>query len=281
MGAVSKDSLQQKTSTMKLLVPCILLIAAVLEPALGQWHSNRNQGFFTGPSAVGVGLGVVSYRRGSSYGAYLGKRRTYSSGGYSYNRYSNSNHYQQSNNYYRHYTRPKTTYYSSRRYNSYRLKRDIFDYSEEELDRVAREVSDSTLTDEWYMDMVEKDQDDCTKRLICEVSHKKASGQSMNSVEEDIIAVFGEGTAVDTSKSTAVFDFAVQAGKYWKVGGIGCDFFRRCDTPHDDMVAMIENELDDFMELEKSFKGNKNKITTTMSEEHDSIEKEMKDKDLM
>ena len=87
---------------MKLLVPCIVLIAAQLGPALGH--------FFTGPSAIGVGLGAVSYRRGSSYGSYLGRQRTYSSGGYSYNRYSSSNHYQQSNNYYRHYTRPKTVY---------------------------------------------------------------------------------------------------------------------------------------------------------------------------
>ena len=73
---------------------------------------------------------------------------------------------------------------------------------------MVREVRDSTLTDEWYMDMVKKDQDDCTKRLICEVSHKKTSGQSLSSVEEGILEVFGEGTAVDTSKSTAVFDFA-------------------------------------------------------------------------
>ena len=141
---------------------------------------------------------------------------------------------------------------------------------------MVREVRDYTLTDEWYMEMVKKDQDDCTKRLICEVSHKKASGQSMNSVETDIIEVFGEGTAVDTSKSTAVFDFAAQAGKFWKVGGIGCEFFSRCDTPYDDMVAMIENELNDFIELEESFKGNKNKIASKMSEEHDAIEKEMK-----
>ena len=141
---------------------------------------------------------------------------------------------------------------------------------------MVREVRDSTLTDEWYMDMVKKDQDDCTKRLICEVSHKKASGQSMNSVEDDIIEIFGQGTAVDTSKSTAVFDFAAQAGKFWKVGGIGCEFFSRCDTPYDDMVAMIENELNDFIELEESFKGNKNKIATKMSEEHDAIEKEIK-----
>ena len=96
---------------MKLLVPCIMLIAAELGPALGQefgWNSNR--GFFVGPSAVGLGVSAVSYRRGHSLGSYLGRTRTYSSGGYSYNRYSHSNHYQQSNNYYRHYTKPTTVY---------------------------------------------------------------------------------------------------------------------------------------------------------------------------
>ena len=141
---------------------------------------------------------------------------------------------------------------------------------------MVRAVKDYTLTDEWYLEMVKKDQDDCTKRLICEVSHKKASGQSMNSVEDDIIEIFGQGTAVDTSKSTAVFDFAAQAGKFWKVGGIGCEFFSRCDTPYDDMVAMIENELNDFSELEESFKGNKKKVASKMSEEHDFIENEIK-----
>ena len=132
---------------------------------------------------------------------------------------------------------------------------------------MVREVRDSTLTDEWYMEMVRKDQDDCTKRLICEVSHKKASGKNMSEVELGIIEVFGQGTGVDTSKSTAVFDFAAQAGKYWKVGGIGCEFFERCDTPYVDMVAMIENELDDFKELEESFNGNKKKLAVKMSEE--------------
>ena len=141
---------------------------------------------------------------------------------------------------------------------------------------MVREVQDSTLTDEWYMDMVKKDQDDCTKRLICEVSHKKASGQSMNKVEEGIIEVFGEGSAVDTSKSTAVFDFAAQAGKFWKIGGIGCEFFERCDTPYDDMVAMIENELKEFKELEESFNGNKKKLAVKMSEEKDFIDNELK-----
>merc|ERR1711936_247099 len=260
MGAFPQDSRSSKhirhtQTTMKHLVPCIVLVVAILGSAV--------EAFFLGPTAVGVGAGAVSYRRGHSLGYSLGQSRTYSRGGNSYNSYS-------------HYTQPKSYYYSSRSYGNRYGKRDIPDYSEEEVSRMVREVRDSTLTDEWYMDMVKKDQDDCTKRLICETSHKKASGQSMNSVETDIIEVFGEGTAVDTSKSTAVFDFAAQAGKFWKVGGIGCEFFSRCDTPYDDMVAMIENELNDFMELEGSFKGNKNKIASKMSEEHDAIEKEMK-----
>merc|ERR1711976_810943 len=179
--------------------------------------------------------GALAVTKGLILGSILGGSRTQERGGRSYVRYSRTNHYSQSNNYYSHYYQPKTYYYSSRRYN-YR-KRDIPDYSEEELNRMVREVRDYTLTDEGYMEMVKKDQDDCTKRLICEVSHKKASGQSMNSVEEGIIEVFGEGSSVDTSKSTAVFDFAAQAGKFWKIGGIGCEFFSWCDTPYDDMVA--------------------------------------------
>ena len=84
---------------------------------------------------------------------------------------------------------------------------------------MIREVRDNTMTDEWYMDMVEKDQDDCTKRMICEVSHKNDQGERLSDVEEQILEIFGEGLSVDTSKTTAVFDFAAQAGKYWKRGG--------------------------------------------------------------
>merc|ERR1719288_709830 len=123
------------------------------------------------------------------------------------------------------------------------------------------------MTDNWYLDMVEKDQDDCTKRLICEVAHKKDQGKRLSEVEEQIVNIFGEGLNVDTSKTTAVFDFAAQAGKYWKRGGIGCEFFRRCETPIDDIVAMIENEIEDFRELEKSFEGSKANAVKKMDEE--------------
>merc|ERR1719158_1211133 len=126
------------------------------------------------------------------------------------------------------------------------------------------------------MDMVEKDQDDCTERLICEISHKKANGKVLKTIEEDIVNIFGEGLSVDTSKTTAVFDFAAQAGKYWKKGGIGCEFFRRCETPIDDIVAMIENEIQDFQDLELSFNNNKAKALEMMKDENNEIDNEIR-----
>jgi len=144
-----------------------------------------------------------------------------------------------------------------------------------EMERYKREVADKIMTDEWYMEMVEKDQDDCTKRLICEVSHKKASGKRLNSIEEGVMDIFGKGKSVDTSLSTAIFDFAAQAGKYWKSGGVGCDFYRRCDTPVDDILAMIETELDDFEKLEQSMKGSKNKVEKEMTDEKATVEEKL------
>merc|ERR1711981_110963 len=140
------------------------------------------------------------------------------------------------------------------------------------LSRDRDRTRDMTMTDEWYMEMVEKDQDDCTKRVICEVSHKKASGKTLNSIEKGVMEIFGKGQNVDTSKSTAIFDFAAQAGKYWKLGGVGCEFYRRCDTPVDDILTMIETEMDDFEQLEQSMKGDKNKVEKEMNDEKDQVQ---------
>ena len=92
-------------------------------------------------------------------------------------------------------------------------------------------------------------------------------------MEKEIVSIFVVGRSVDTSKSTAIFDFAALAGKYWKRGGFGCDFFKRCDTPINDIVAMIENELEDFRELEESFFNDKIKAETAMKDETNEVEK--------
>ena len=144
--------------------------------------------------------------------------------------------------------------------------------SVEELMRLKREVTDTIMTDAWYLEMVEKDQDDCTKRLICEIASKKETGEFLTEVEQEIIGIFGQGRAVDTSKSTAIFDFAAQAGKYWQKGGYGCEFFKRCETPVDDILAMIENELEDFRQLEESFFNDKNKADSMMDQENNEVE---------
>merc|ERR1712062_696666 len=103
-------------------------------------------------------------------------------------------------------------------------------------------------------------------------SSKKENGEVLTEVEEEIIGVFGKGRAVDTSKSTAIFDFAAQAGKYWKKGGYGCEFFARCDTPTSDIVAMIENELEDFRKLEESFLNDPSRAESVMEEETNEVQ---------
>merc|ERR1712048_101824 len=208
----------------------------------------------------------------------LTQRRTSHRSGRGYTRYNRRTHYTQPRKYYQHYTQPKTYYYSSSSHH------DHHDHhygkrfaapepiSMEELMRLKREVTDKIMTDDWYMEMVEKDQDDCTKRLICEISSKKENGEVLTVVEEEIIGIFGKGRAVDTSKSTAIFDFAAQAGKYWKKGGYGCEFFARCDTPTSDILAMIENELEDFRQLEESFLNDASRVEGAMEKENTEVE---------
>ena len=78
---------------------CVVLLAA-LGPAI--------EAFFLGPIAVGVGLGALAVTKGLILGSILGRSRTSSRGGRSYTRYSRTNHYHQTNNYYTHYTQPRT-----------------------------------------------------------------------------------------------------------------------------------------------------------------------------
>ena len=53
-------------------------------------------------------LGALAVTKGLILGSILGRSRTSSRGGRSYTRYSRTNHYHQTNNYYTHYTQPRT-----------------------------------------------------------------------------------------------------------------------------------------------------------------------------
>merc|ERR1719233_2319888 len=258
---------------MKNLAFISLVGLAILLPAV--------EAIFLGPIAVGAVIGALAVKKGFILGSLLSRRRTRTQ---SYRRprtytyYKRTNHYHQEPDYYKHYTKPRTYYYTSNQY-TYRGKRFAPEIDVAELERYKREVVDKTMTDEWYMEMVEKDQDDCTKRVICEVSHKKASGKTLNSIEKGVMEIFGKGQSVDTSKSTAIFDFAAQAGKYWKLGGVGCEFYRRCDTPVEDILTMIEAEIDDFDQLEQSMKGNESTAEQKMSDEKNHVEEELQSLD--
>jgi len=253
---------------MKSLVLFSFLAITILLPVV--------EGIFLGPIAVGAVIGALAVKKGFILGSLLSRRRShtqYYRQGRSYSPYRRSYHYDQQPEYYNYYTKSKTYYYSSnRRGYSYRGKRFAPEITAEEVERYKREVADKFMTDEWFMEMVEKDQDDCTKRLICEVAHKTATGSKLNGVEQDVYNIFGKGTSVDTSKSTAIFDFAAQAGKYWKKGGVGCDFYRRCETPVADILSMIETEIDDFEQLEQSVKGDSGAMEKEMVDEKSSVQ---------
>merc|ERR1712172_359111 len=255
---------------MKNIALLSILGLALLQPAV--------EAIFLGPIAVGAVIGAFAVGKGFLLGSVLSQRRSRKQ---SYRqtrsytpRYNKHHHYTPDYKYTQHYTHQNQYYYASNQH-QYRGKRFAPEITMAEMERYKREVADKIMTDEWYMEMVEKDQDDCTKRLICEVSHKKASGKRLNTIEEGVMDIFGKGESVDTSKSTAIFDFAAQAGKYWKAGGVGCDFYRRCDTPVQDILAMIETEIDEFEKLEESMKGSEGSMEKEMDVEKATVEEKL------
>merc|ERR1712107_343190 len=181
----SQPQTRHQHHTMKQAFLTAVVLLAILQPAV--------EALFLGPIAVGVAIGAIAVTKGLILGSILSRGRTTHRQARSYSGYNRNNHYYQKKTYYTYYTKPKTYYYSSYSYGNHYGKRSAEMMDEVELNRKIREVQDTVMTDEWYMDMVEKDQDDCTKRLICEVSHKKANGKSLNDVETQIVAIFGEG----------------------------------------------------------------------------------------
>ena len=222
-----------------------LLALALLLPAV--------QGFFLGPVAVGAALGALFLTKGLIIGGALSRQRTRrQSSGRSYQSYRPQKHYNDdSHNSY--YTHPNSYYYSSRRGRSTHSygKREamVLAANPEYLARVKREIQESFDSGAWFLEMVEKDQDDCTKRLICEMAARNASGP-LHGVEADLSQAFGLDNFIDISSPKAVFDMAAQSGKL--MGKKRCEaFYKRCKTPVDDIVKMINTEMEEFTKLEE------------------------------
>jgi len=264
-------SLPVTTSSMKSLFLITFLALTVLLPIA---HS-----FFLGPIAVGAAVGALFVAKGLFLGAALSSQRsrTQSHGsGRSYS-YQPRRHYETRRN--TKYTKTKAYYYSSESYSSSssrRGKREAMEITPEELARFKREIQESFDSGAWYLEMVEKDQDDCTKRLICEMAARQARGR-LQGVEADLAQAFGLGNSVDVSSPKAIFDMAAQSGKL--MGKKRCEeFYKRCDTPVDDIIKMVNTELVEFTALEQEIENNNNPVALVeakMEKEREDLAKEL------
>merc|ERR1712002_1121601 len=142
---------------------------------------------FFGPVAVGIGLGVLAVGKGLLIGALLSRGRSRHR---RHHGYSSTRRYR----------------YNSNNHNSYGRRR-YGRSAEDEID------ANSVNITEWYEDMSIKDQDDCGKRMFCELRAKEASGVTLVEDEMYITQRFGEGNAVDVSKVEVEFDLAGHIGK--------------------------------------------------------------------
>ena len=82
---------------------------------------------------------------------------------------------------------------------------------------VASNVSIAYKEDIWQNDMIYKDQDDCSKRLLCELNAKRAEGKTLTDTEEVLADAFGKQDNLDVGVETLEFDVAAVLGR--KVSG--------------------------------------------------------------
>ena len=61
--------------------------------------------------------------------------------------------------------------------------------------------------------MIFKDQDDCSKRLFCELNDMRSNGQELSEHEEVLANAFGNSGELDGGKETLEFDMAAVLGR--------------------------------------------------------------------
>jgi len=237
MGTVKLNQETMKHLLCTSVVLCLLL-AQVAES------------LFLGPVAVGVALGALAAKKGFILGALIAGGR--SRGHSRYRRapsYSPSNHYDTSSNTY--YTRPTAYYYSSSQTYYRRGKRSVAEFDHEQLRRLRREAETFDYND-WILDMSSKDQDDCTKKLICELSSSSSAKKRLSDDEKTILEIFE--VAVDATSSEVVFALAAEVGK--KRGLKGCTtMYKRCETSTEDILTMISLEQKDMNRIQLEIEG--------------------------
>lgn len=83
----------------------------------------------------------------------------------------------------------------------------------DKISDVAANVSVAYKDDIWQNDMIFKDQDDCSKRLICELNTKRSRGQALSDTETIIADSFGSSNELDVAQLSLPFDIAAVLGR--------------------------------------------------------------------
>ena len=197
---------------------------------------------FFGPPAIGFGAALVGQQLNLKVAtSIVSKRstRSYSQTsfikatplgvtGYRTSTYTTSDHYQTA----RHvsYYQPNQYHYHSTPWN-YRWGRsadlearerreaklqelgdfDIIPASS--ISKIAANVSIAYQPQVWANDMVYKDQDDCSKRLLCGLNAKRVEGEDLTENEQIIADAFGKNNEIDIGVETLEFDLAAVLGK--------------------------------------------------------------------
>merc|ERR1712150_319270 len=122
---------------------------------------------------------------------------------------------------------------------------DINQIPVQKISDVAANVSVAYDSQIWQNDMVFKDQDDCSKRLVCDLNAMRSDGKVLSEHEEVLANAFGNSGELDVGKDSLEFDIAAVLGR--EVGAKRCELsYRRCETPISEMLRMIEVEIEEM-----------------------------------
>jgi len=248
------------------------ILIAALVPLFCEAH-------FFGPPAVGFGVGLVCVKRGYNVAPSVVSRRSsrsyshqtfiratpWGSSGYSTSTYTSSEHYYSRNHLA--YYQPNVFRYHSTPWN-YRWGRSADPQANErrsarllqvdslssiplnKISAVAGNVSIAFNPSIWENDMIYKDQDDCSKRLLCEINAKRASGQTLTESESILADSFGKDNNLNVEAETLEFDIAAVLGR--QVGLSRCELsYRRCEIKVKEMMRMIEVEVGGVEQIQK------------------------------
>jgi len=254
------------------------MLLTVLLPVATLLLSYGVEGHFFGPPAVGFGVGLVCVRRGFRIAPSIVSRRSsrsyshqyyirafpWGTRGYSTSLYTPNVHYYARNhlayyqpNVFRYHSTPWTYRWGRSADAEARERREarlaevgpLSSIPLNKISDVASNVSIAYRPDVWENDMIFKDQDDCSKRVLCELNAKKAQGQVMSETESILIDAFGTDNNLDIGAETLEFDIAAVLGR--KIGKQRCELsYRRCEIKVEDLVKMINVEVEQIGQIQ-------------------------------